>query len=467
MRSASSSLFSFCAFDSLFFSALQREVSVGRLLLEFGEFLLQRLQAALRAGVAFLLQRFLLDLEPDDFPVHRIQLFRLGIDLHLQPRRGLVHQVDRLVGQEAVGDVAVRQRGRRDQRGIGDAHAVVLFVFVLQAAQDRDGVLDRRLGDEDRLEPPRQRRVLFDVLAIFVQRGRADAMQFAARQRGLQQIGRIHRAVGLAGADQRVHLVDEQDDGALGRGDFLQHGFQPLLELAAVFRARDQRAHIERQQFLVLEALRHVAIENPQREAFDDRGLADAGLADQDGIVLGAAGQHLNRAADFLVAPDHRIELAVARRLGQVARIFLQRVIGVFGRRAVGGTALAQGFDRRVQILRRDAALSQDAAGFAVLVQRQAEQQPFDRDKTVAGLLGGFFSGIERARQFRREIDLSGAASGNLRQLVERVFGGFQDRAGIAAGAVDQAAGEALAVVQQHFQHLQRRKLLVAFAHRQ
>ena len=217
---------------------------------------------------------------------------------------------------------------------VGDADAVVLLVFVLQAAQDRDGVLDRRLGDEDRLEPARQSGVLFDVLAVFVERGGADAMQFAARQRGLQQVGRIHRAVGLAGADQRVHLVDEQDDAAFGRGDLLQHGLQPLLELAAVLGARNQRAQVERQQLLVFQAFRHVAIEDPQRQTLDDRGLADAGFADQHRIVLGAAGQHLDGAADFLVAADHRVELAVARGLGQVAGILLQRVIGVFGRGA-------------------------------------------------------------------------------------------------------------------------------------
>ena len=188
---------------------------VGGLLLELGQLLLELLQAVLRAGIALLLERLLLDLEPHDLAVDRVELFRLGIDLHLQPRRRLVDQVDRLVGQEAVGDVAVRQRRRRDDRAVGDAHAVMLLVLVLEAAQDRDRVLDRRLADEHRLEAPRQRRVLLDVLLVFVERGRADAVQFAARQRRLEQVRRIHRAVGLAGADQGVHLVDEQDDAAV------------------------------------------------------------------------------------------------------------------------------------------------------------------------------------------------------------------------------------------------------------
>ena len=79
----------------------------GRLLLEIGELLLQRLQPGLGAEIALLLQGLLLDLESDDLAVQRVQLLGLAIDLHLQPRRRLVHQVDGLVGEEAVGDVAV------------------------------------------------------------------------------------------------------------------------------------------------------------------------------------------------------------------------------------------------------------------------------------------------------------------------------------------------------------------------
>ena len=58
----------------------------------------------------------------------------------------------------------------------------------------------------------------------------------------------------------------------------------------------------------------HVAAHDALREPFDDRRLADAGLADEHRIVLGAAREHLNDAADLFVAADDRIELAGARR---------------------------------------------------------------------------------------------------------------------------------------------------------
>jgi hypothetical protein len=123
--------------------------------------------------------------------------------------------------------------------------------------------------------------------------------------------------------------------------------------------------------FLSFERIRHVAVDDPQRQALGDRGLADARLADQDRIVLGPARQHLDGAADFLVAADHRIELAVARGLREVAGVFLQRVIGVFGGRGIGGAALADRLDRRIHILRGDAHLLQDLAGIALAIHRE------------------------------------------------------------------------------------------------
>jgi hypothetical protein len=54
------------------------------------------------------------------------------------------------------------------------------------------------------------------VLTILIQRRGADAPQLTARQRRLKQIARVHRALGLAGANHGVNLVYEQNDLTLG-----------------------------------------------------------------------------------------------------------------------------------------------------------------------------------------------------------------------------------------------------------
>ena len=145
-------------------------------------------------------------------------------------------------------------------------------------------------------------------------------------------------------------------------GDLLEHRLEPLLELAAELRAGDQRAEVERDEPLVLEALRDVAVDDALREPFDDRRLADAGLADEHGIVLRAAREHLHHAADLLVAADHRIELALARRVGEIARVALQRLILVL--RGLIGDAMraAHGLERLEQrVVRRPRAREQRA----------------------------------------------------------------------------------------------------------
>src|SRR5437762_3347522 len=147
-----------------------------------------------------------------------------------------------------------------------------------------------------------------------------------------------------------------------------------------------RRATAEREQLLVLEAVRHVAVDAARRQVFDDRGLADAGLADQHRIVLEAPREHLDGAADFLVASDHRVELAVAGRIGEVARIFLERVIGVLGRRGIRGAAFAQGLDRRVEVLRRHAGAGEDLAGLGILFDRERQQQPLRSEEHTSEL---------------------------------------------------------------------------------
>ena len=182
------------------------------LLFQTLERVFQGAQALAGRFVGLFLQRFALDLELNDAPLELVQRLGLGVDFHANQRSRLIDQIDGFVGQLAIGDVAMRQRGRCNDRRIGDLHAVMHFIALFEPAQNRDGVLHRRLVDQDFLEAPLERRVLLDVLAVFIERGRAHAMQFAACQRRLEHVPRIHGAFGLARADHGVQFVDEEND---------------------------------------------------------------------------------------------------------------------------------------------------------------------------------------------------------------------------------------------------------------
>ena len=110
-----------------------------------------------------------------------------------------------------------------------------------------------------------------------------------------------------------------------------EHALEPFLELAAIGGAGDQRAHVQRDDAAVAQRLGHVLGDDALGQALDDRRLADAGLADQHGVVLGAPREHLDDAADLLVAADHRVELAGLGDLGQIAPEALQRALLLLG----------------------------------------------------------------------------------------------------------------------------------------
>src|SRR5690606_21089117 len=272
------------------------------------ELLLDAHEPVLGVGVFLLLERLALHLELQPAAAQRVDLLGQALELHADAAGSLVDEVDRRVRQPAVGDVAVRHLRRGDERRVGDLHAVVDLVLLLDAPEDADGVLDARLLDDDRLEPPFERRVLLD-LAVLVERGGADHAQLAARQRRLQHVAGVHGALGLAGPHDRVQLVYEQDDLPLGLGRLLDDGLQPLLELAAVLGARQEAAHVELHDALALQTLGDVLVDYALGEPLGDGGLAHAGLAYQPGVVLRAPQQYLDGAPYLVIAPDYWLRL--------------------------------------------------------------------------------------------------------------------------------------------------------------
>ena len=173
-----------------------------------------------------------------DLALDHVDFGRHRIELDLQTAGRFIDKIDSFIWKEPVADVAMRKHGRRDERRVLNAHAVMHFVAFLQSAQDRDRIFHARFFHHERLKTPFQRGVFLDVFAILVDRGRADRAQLAARQLRLQQVGSVHRSLRRARADDGVQFVDEQNDLALRIGHFFQERFQPVFELAAKFCAR-------------------------------------------------------------------------------------------------------------------------------------------------------------------------------------------------------------------------------------
>ena len=138
-----------------------------------------------------------------------------------------------------------------------------------------------------------------------------------------------------------MDFIDEENRAGLLL-HFSQHRFQTLLEIAAVLGAGDERTHVERVNRGVEQHVGHLVLDDHASQAFRDRRLADTGLAYVQRIIFTPAAQNLYGALDLELASDQRIDLALARRLIQIRRIFLQGIaaaipfaLGVGGGRAI------------------------------------------------------------------------------------------------------------------------------------
>ena len=98
-------------------------------------------------------------------------------------------------------------------RLIGDHDPVVLLQEWHDAPHHDKGLLLVGLLHLDHLEAARQGRILLEVLLVLGPGRCRYRPQLATGKGGLEEVGRISGSGRAAGADQRMGLVDEEDDG--------------------------------------------------------------------------------------------------------------------------------------------------------------------------------------------------------------------------------------------------------------
>ena len=175
-------------------------------------------------------------------------------------------------------------------------------------------------------------------------------------------------------------------------GDLLQHGLQSLLKLTAILCSSQHRTQIERNQPLGFEPLRYVPGCDALSKSLDDRGLSDARLTNEDGIVLRATREHLHHPTNLFVTTDDRVDLPGSCTRGEIDAVLLQGLELIFW------------------ILRRDPMRPADHPQCVQqLLARHAndlvhgKEQHFNGEKLVAELRLDLLGCCKRCRQFTIE----------------------------------------------------------------
>ena len=203
------------------------------------------------------------------------------------------------------------------ERVVADGHAARRGDSVAEGLQDRPrrGLVE--LGDVERREAPRERVVTRDRRPVLVAGRGADHRDVAARQGRLEHSAApTPPCVWPALSSRWISSKNRTMPGLRRLGDEL---LDALLELAAVLRAGHDGGQRHLDEPRALELVRDLARSDALGEPLDDRGLADAGRAEQHRVALGRAQQRLDHPLRLLLAVEHRREHALARQLGQVA----------------------------------------------------------------------------------------------------------------------------------------------------
>ena len=211
-----------------------------------------------------------------------------------------------------------------------------------------------------------------------------------------------------------MDLVDEQNDVPAGPY-LLEDLLQPLLEVTAVARASHEGAHVQGVELLVAQGLGHVTVDDRLAQALHDGGLTHAGLTDEDRVVLGAPGEDLHDPLHLLVAPDHRVQLALAGSGGEVAPELVKdggARGGALVRGAAGGDRLLalvagehlhDGLAHRGQVRPE---LGQHLGGHALTLTQEAEEDVLGADVVVAQLQGLSQRELQNLLRARSEGDV-------------------------------------------------------------
>ena len=154
-------------------------------ILELGKLCAELLQTLLGELVGLFFKSHFFDFKLHYLAAYIVKLGGHGIYFGAYGGTGLVDKVDCLIGQKTICNIPVRKGSGGNECAVVYTDAVIDFVALLEASEYRYCVLYGGFVDHDGLETTLKGGVLFDIFAVFVERGCADAVQLTSCKHGL------------------------------------------------------------------------------------------------------------------------------------------------------------------------------------------------------------------------------------------------------------------------------------------
>ena len=85
----------------------------------------------------------------------------------------------------------------------------MFFVFFLYFTKYFESLFGRSWFYDNLLEATFEGAIFLDILTVLVERGGSNALNFAAGESRLEQVGCVHRARSVSGTHNGVNLVDK------------------------------------------------------------------------------------------------------------------------------------------------------------------------------------------------------------------------------------------------------------------
>ena len=256
------------------------------------------------------------------------------------------------------------------------------------------------------------------MLSVLILGRGAHALELATGKGGLHHVAGVYGALGGARSDDRVYLVDEQDDLAPGLLDLLHDGFQALLELAAELGAGDHGRHVQRQHAASAQLPGCVAGRYGPGEALYDGRLADPGAPDEHRVVLRPPYEGLHGPGDLRIAAHHGIEPSLFGQGGEIDAVPVEGAVTALGPwigDPVRAPDLLQG---PIQALEIEVELPEQQGDIARVLLRQRDQQVLGADELVVQPVGLRPGPVQHPGGPRRDVYL-GRLTGGLGSILQ------------------------------------------------